>query len=98
MTGGEEMPAVTLARIEGKLDLLHAAIQTAESRGLDHENRIRTLESTAADTARVAAVEARASALELRPIGITPAKFLGGVVAFGSIAAAMASVATVLAR
>lgn len=74
----EEMPAVTLARIEGKLDLLHVEIKAAQEKGNDHEERIR--------------------ALEKRPIGITPAKFLGGVVAFGSIAAAMSSVATVLAR
>jgi hypothetical protein len=41
----EELPAVTLARIEGKLDLLHAAIQAAHIRGEDHETRIRLLEA-----------------------------------------------------
>lgn len=78
MTAGEELPAVTLARIEGKLDLLHAAIQTAESRGLDHETRIRVLEA--------------------RPVGITPAKFLSTVVGFGSLAAALSAVVTLLTR
>lgn len=41
----EELPAVTLARIEGKLDLLHASIQSAQLQGADHEARIRTLEA-----------------------------------------------------
>lgn len=94
----DELPAVTLARIEGKLDLLHAAIQSAESRGLDHEARLRSLESTTANTARVAAVEARTGALEARPEGITPAKFLATLVGCGSLAAALASVVTVITR
>lgn len=74
----EELPVVTLARIEGKLDLLHAAIASVEARGLDHETRIRLLEA--------------------RPVGITPAKFLTTLVGCGSLAAALASVVTLLSR
>jgi hypothetical protein len=74
----EELPAVTLARIEGKLDLLHASITAAETRGADHEARIRSLEG--------------------RPVGITPAKFLSTVVGFGSLAAALSAVVTLLSR
>lgn len=75
---GDEATAVTLARIEGKLDLLHAALSAAQSRGDDHEARIRALEG--------------------RPAGITPAKFLTTLVGFGSLAAALASVVTLLTR
>lgn len=74
----EELPVVTLARIEGKLDLLNAAIIRGESRGDDHEARIR--------------------ALEARPAGVTPAKFLSTAVAFGSLGAAIAAVAAFLSR
>lgn len=74
----EELPAVTLARIEGKLDLLHAAIQSAQTQGADHETRIRVLEA--------------------RPVGITPTKFLSTLVGVGSVAAAAASVVTLLTR
>lgn len=79
MTGeAQELPVVTLTRIEGKLDLLNAAIATAETRGIDHETRIRDLEK--------------------RPVGITPAKFLSSLVGFGSVAAALSAVVTVLSR
>lgn len=94
----DELPAVTLARIEGKLDLINAGLGQAQARGEDHEVRLRALEATTADTARVAAVEARTSALELRPSGITPAKFLTTLVGCGSFAAALASVVTLLTR
>lgn len=94
----EELPAVTLARIEGKLDLINAGLVTAQTQGADHETRLRSLEATTADTARVAAVEARTAALELRPQGITPAKFLSTLVGCGSIAAALATVVTLLSR
>ena len=94
----DELPAVTLARIEGKLDLINAGLATAHTRGDDHEIRLRRLESTAASTARVAAVEARTGALEARPEGITPAKFLATLVGCGSLAAALASVVTVITR
>lgn len=94
----EEFPQVTLARIEGKLDLINAGLAAAHIRGEDHELRLRSLEATMADTARVAAVEARTAALELRPEGITPAKFLTTLVGCGSLAAALASVVTLLSR
>ena len=75
---GEEALAVTLARIEGKLDLLHAAIASAEARGADHETRIR--------------------ALEARPPGITPAKFLGAATGIGSLCASIGAVVALLTR
>lgn len=87
----DELPAVTLARIEGKLDLLNAAIIRGESRGDDHEARIRVLEAARIDPERVAALEAR-------PVGVTPAKFLSTAVAFGSLGAAIAAVAAFLSR
>lgn len=90
---GEELPAVTLARIEGKLDLINASLAQINARGDDHETRIRALESP---DARVD--PARIKALEDRPIGITPAKFLSTLVGFGSLAAAAAAVVTSLAR
>ena len=88
----DEATAVTLARIEGKLDLLNAAIIRGESRGDDHEARLRALEAAPVWN------EVRVAALERRPAGITPAKFLSTVVGFGSIAAAAASVVTLLSR
>lgn len=94
----EELPVVTLARIEGKLDLINAGLSAAHIRGEDHEVRLRALEATTADTDRVAAVEARTSALELRPQGITPAKFLTTLVGVASLGAALASVVTVITR
>lgn len=42
---GDELTAVTLARIEGKLDLINAAMASQTSRGDDHEVRLRVLES-----------------------------------------------------
>lgn len=48
----EDSTAVTLARIEGKLDLLRADITAAENRGADHEARLRALESQSAVTWR----------------------------------------------
>lgn len=91
MSSGEESTAVTLARIEGKLDLLHAAITAAQARGEDHETRIRALESSRIDPEKFAAVEAR-------PVGITPAKLLGACVGVGSVAASLAAVITAIAR
>lgn len=87
----EELPAVTLARIEGKLDLINAGLASAHTRGDDHEIRIRSLEATRVDPEKIAALEAR-------PVGITPAKFLTTLVGFGSLAAALASVVTLLTR
>lgn len=75
---GDELPAVTLARIEGKLDLINAGLGQAQTRGDDHEARIRVLEA--------------------RPVGITPTKFLTTLVGCGSLAAALASVVTLLTR
>lgn len=74
----EELPAVTLARIEGKLDLINASLAQINARGDDHETRIRVLEA--------------------RPSGITPAKFMTTLVGCGSLAAALASVVTLLTR
>ena len=74
----EESTAVILARMEGKIDLLHAELRTTIARGEDHETRIR--------------------ALEQRPVGITPAKFLSALVGFGSVAAAASTVVTLLSR
>lgn len=74
----EDLPAVTLARIEGKLDLINASLARHDDRGDDHEARIR--------------------ALEARPAGITAAKFLSTVVGFGSLAAALSAVVTLLTR
>lgn len=104
----DELPAVTLARIEGKLDLLNAAIATAQIRGDDHEARLRVLESKPDvdpdHEARLRTLEAkviepeRVAALEARPVGITPAKFLTTLVGIGSLAAAAASLVTLLSR
>lgn len=94
----DETTAVTLARIEGKLDLLHAALTSVQAMGADHETRLRVIEAARVDPARVDAVEGRVADLEARPIGITPAKFLATVVSFGSIAATAASVITLLTR
>lgn len=107
----EELPAVTLARIEGKLDLINAGLVAATTRGDDHESRLRVLEAKVIDPDRVASLEARAAALEksaidpdrmllleARPEGITPAKFMSTLVGFGSLAAALASVVTLLSR
>lgn len=41
----DELLAVTLARIEGKLDLVNAGLTAATNRGDDHEARIRALEA-----------------------------------------------------
>lgn len=87
----EELPQVTLARIEGKLDLINAGLASAHTRGDDHEIRIRSLESARIDPERLAALEAR-------PEGITPAKFMTTLVGCGSLAAALASVVTLLTR
>lgn len=87
----EELPQVTLARIEGKLDLINAGLVAATTRGDDHEIRLRALESERVDPKRV-------KALEDRPVGITPAKFLTTLVGCGSLAAALASVVTLLSR
>lgn len=74
----DELSAVTLARIEGKLDLINAGLVTAQTQGADHETRLRVLEA--------------------RPAGITPKVLLSTLVGFGSLAAALASVVTVLSR
>ncbi|HVE24369.1 MAG TPA: hypothetical protein VNC22_03150 [Sporichthya sp.] len=95
---GEELPVVTLARIEGKLDLINSSLARHDARGDDHENRLRALEATTVDTTRVAAVEARTLVLEARPEGITPAKFLTTLVGCGSLAAALSAVVTLLTR
>lgn len=44
MTTFDEQAGVILARIEGKLDLVNAALLQANARGDDHETRIRSLE------------------------------------------------------
>lgn len=87
----EELPQVTLARIEGKLDLINAGLISAHAKSDDHEIRLRSLEARVVDPARI-------SALEDRPIGITPTKFLTTLVGCGSLAAALASVVTLLSR
>lgn len=101
----EELPVVTLARIEGKLDLINAGLVVAQTRGDDHEARLRTLEASSVDHERIRALEARPvidpkriRALEDRPEGITPAKFLSTLVGFGSLAAALSAVVTLLTR
>lgn len=101
----DESTAVTLARIEGKLDLLHAALASIQAQGADHEIRLRALESTALDHERIRALEARpvidpkrVKALEDRPVGITPARLLASLVSFGSLAAALSAVVTLLTR
>lgn len=40
----EEGVAVTLARMEGKLDLMNVQINATVTQGADHETRIRTME------------------------------------------------------
>lgn len=91
----DELPVVTLARIEGKLDLLHAAIQSAESRGLDHEARMRDLEKRRPD---LGDLPARIAALEERPAGVTPARLLSSAVGVGSLCASVGAVVALLAR
>lgn len=41
----DESTAVILARLEGKIDLLHAELRSTNARGEDHEARIRALEA-----------------------------------------------------
>lgn len=41
----EQIFAVTLARIEGKLDLINAEMRAHNTRADDHEKRLRALES-----------------------------------------------------
>lgn len=89
---GDELLAVTLARIEGKLDLLHAAITAAEARGTDHEARIRTLEH------RPQIDPQRVVDLEDRPVGITPGQLLASLASFGTLAAALSAIITLLTR
>lgn len=56
----DEQTAVTLARIEGKLDLINAALTAVNTRGDDHEARLRVLEARPViDPERVAALETR---------------------------------------
>ncbi len=94
----EELPVVTLARIEGKLDLINSSLARHDARGDDHENRLRALEATAVDTTRVAAVEARTLVLEARPEGITPAKFLTSMVGVSSVVGVITTLVTVYTR
>lgn len=41
----DDLSAVVLARIEGKIDLINAELQRVNARGEDHEARIRLLEA-----------------------------------------------------
>lgn len=48
----DELPAVTLARIEGKLDLINAELTRHNTRADDHEARLRSLEGRSVVTWR----------------------------------------------